>query len=823
MTKGTLIIGSGEKGENLIRRVKERVPENEIRKYLSITKSLNKDFFMEEDLYSEKRTLFNEESFKDFLKSFFKSILEKGKDHISFRYLLLFSLDENPFLSIEISNLIRSFHEEIELFPFEIEMFSILPSINSEKEKKSNCYKYLKKIDFLSSTKIPPFDFLWIINPDLISFMPEELLNFLADTVAEYLLTDVYRDFHTQAKMNIFKDKFHGKNTRYSSMGIYHLLFPREKWIFFLSLKLSRDILLLESLSPFPPTPEVAKGMSERFSYFLEETDIQNLLNLSISQKRIEEIIPTLNRVIEESESLDEKETLEIFYTNLDFIIEKKWERIYKEQKFQKYFNSFMTEIVRKMEEIMDKEPHGPFVSSSFMNFLMGRDDILRKILKNLELLKEELPKPLNIPFYLFGWRKGGPSETLIALFLVLSEEIRNTLRLHGLPFGIVTQWKELWEEIEKVKKNSKVFDLLGNDKDYFIELTDIADKVKKALDMPYNNTLSPDDIKQFMNILERRDKKRLEEPLKELKSVDKELREIKSKIKSLGWRIILPSNWKYLSQKREITRKRKSKYEGFMGVVNVFLEKRTKFLPCIYLLLLNEAIEKEIKPYEREVNDFSQALLSKVKSIEKIMDQIIFEENQFTYQIAKKVDEDISALYYTTFTPKDLPEMLLKFFDFLSSPPKISLFYKESERSKFLNGLEMFTLANFEWLRSWNAERVLFHLKRVETALNVLQSSCKPHLGLKDYPEDKGRNCLYIGIENIEKTKLNRSPYNECLNVNHQFFSTSDPQIISGLKIAHGFPLFVIDGMKHLYQCYKELGLEETSEEEIFPENWIK
>lgn len=748
-----------------------------------------------------------EKDFSAKKETFLKKLIEyyqifKRKKTTNIRYLLFSSLDENIGVSIplEVAETIYKFHIEVIHMPCSIEGIFLLPSLKANKKEKANCYAFLEKLDELIVNNNKKFNFLWLLDTN---YFPISALKEIFDI---YLSTDIYAQFHAQAEANILKGKFLERPTAYSTLGILKLIFPVEKWQKYLSLKLKKDILTLTRLSLLEPTIDIAKLAVSAWSSFFEKTNLPETVDFITSYKKLEGEKEILEGLLKETEEVEE--IINRFFGKLEHATNQEISNIW-EEKLKQHSEEFFNYLKKEIEDILDKDSHGPFNALAFITLILNTNGPYTHILKKVEQ-KEEIPLPTTLSGYLFGMKGKESSEVLKIIFNEIIDELKIIYSKHFIPLPEIKDWDSLWNEFERLTNLSEFTILFGNDKERILELKEITQIIKNTSKRPYSNPLTSANIKKILSILEKEDKRQLKQLADEVKSIEEKFNYINNQIKNLGWRKYLPYKWGLFLDKKEIEKERIKIRNKLKEKALLMIEKKKRLIPCYTAIFFYEKLREKINPLEKEIKEFVNSLINELQNAEKEMENIFFESNELNKQIVEKTDENILKLYHTQFSSQDIPENIFEkeFFSFLKVlkiPSKISSFYSKDKREQFFEMLSLFCLNKFAWLLDWNIEKVLIYLGKVEEALYTLESSCIPFLKIKEYPEEKVRQCLYIGIEDETITKLNRSPYCDCLKGNHQFYSTKNAWEIVGLKIIHGFPLFVIEGWEHLKKCYEK------------------
>ncbi|HIE43659.1 MAG TPA: hypothetical protein EYP78_02545 [Candidatus Omnitrophica bacterium] len=742
--------------------------------------------------------LSKEETFITKLSHYHEAFKQQKVDDI--RYLLLCPLWEKVGVSIpiELTRLIRRFHQEVTHMTYEIEALLILPSLSTSKEQKGYCFEFLSKLDS-EITESEGFDFLWLLDSNRL---PPSALR---ETIRLYLSTDIYGSFHAQARGNILREKFEEGITAYSTLGIFKLVFPARRWQLFLSLKLVRDILSLTPLSPLEPLPETARMATSGCAHFFEKTELPRIVDNIRSHTELSGAEQALQGLLQEAEEIEK--IIDRFFAKLELLTNQEEGKLWEDGGLKQYSEGFRERLKKEAERIMDTESHGPFSSLGFITLLLNREGPYTNLLRELEEKGEQVPMPTNLVGYLLGWKGKEDSATLKIIFEEITTELREIYATHFIPFPEPKTWDGLWNELERIISLPDFNILLGKDSGRILELKEITKLPKTAYERPYTCPLTPDNIRTTLDVIEKYGRKRLENLLAEVKSVEEKLAEIEAEIKGLGWWRYLPHKWGLFLDRRAIRKSRAIVRERLKDEAELIIEKRKRLLPCYIFILIYKRLDAILSPLEEEIRGFTEALIAESEALETEMNQITFDTDTLNFQIAEKNEKDISKLHYTQFRSQDIPQIFEKeFFEFLKVPSELSRFYTEGERERFFSGLRLFALAKFQWLLGWNAEKVMLHLGKTENLLDTLQSYSRPFIAIKNYPEEQVRDCLYIGLEDETQTKLIQSPYIQCLRGSFQFYSAGNPWEITGLRIVHGFPLFVVEGWEHWKRCYEEV-----------------
>lgn len=741
--------------------------------------------------------LSKEETFIEKLSRYHQAFKQQKVNDI--RYLLFSPLYEKVGVSVplELVRLIHGFHQEVTHMTYEIEGLLILPSLSASKEHKGYCFEFLNKLNS-EITESEGFDFLWLLDSNRL---PPAALR---ETIRLYLSTDIYGSFHAQARGNILRERFEESISAYSSLGVLKLVFPARRWQLFLSLKLAKDTLSLTRLSPLEPLPETARMAASGCAHFFEKTELPRIVDSIRPHTELSGTEEPLQGLLQEAEEVEK--IIDRFFAKLELLTNQEEGKLWEDGGLKKYAESFREKLKKEAERIMDTESHCPFSSLGFITLLLNTEGPYINLLRELEEKGEQLPIPINLAGYLLGWKGKEDSAILKIIFEEITTELKEVYAAHFIPFPDPKTWDGLWNELERIISLPDFDILLGKDTGRILELKEITKLPKRAYEKPYTCALMPDDIRTMLDVVEKDGRKWLEDLLAEVKSVEEKFAEIEAVIKDLGWLRYLPHKWGLFLDRRELRKTRGMVRERLRKEAKVVIAKRERLLPCYISILVYKRLGAILSALESEIRGFTEALIAEAENIETEMNEIRFDTDALNFQIAEKNERDISKLYYTHFHSQDIPQIFEKdFFESLKVPPEISRFYIERERERFFSGLRLFALGKFQWLLGWNAEKVMLYLGKTEEILNTLQSSSHPFIAIKNYPDEQVRDCLYIGLEDETETKLIQSPYTQCLRGSFQFYSTGNPLVISGLRIVHGFPLFVVEGWDHWRRCYEE------------------
>jgi len=757
-------------------------------------------------------------------EEFFKKLIEyyqifKQKNITSIRYVLFSPLDEDIGVSIplEVAETVYRFHTEVAHIPCSIEGIFLLPLLKADKKEKANCYGFLTRLDEIianSNNRNNRFNFLWLLD---VNYFP---ISALKEIFNIYLSTDAYAQFNTQAEANILKGEFLGNPTAYSTLGIIRLIFPAQKWQKYLSLKLKKDILALAHPSFVEPNLSTAKLAVSGWTSFFKKTNIPQIISLITSYRRLKGEKEILESILIETEDL--KKIIDRFFAKLEHAINQEISNIWEET-FEQHSERFLNHLKKEVEDIIDKDSSGPFNALAFITLILNTNGPYTDILKNAEQ-KEEVPFPATLSGYLFGIKSNKESsEILKIIFNEVVKELKTIYSKHIISLPEVEDWDDLWNELERLTNLSDFSILFENDNERILELKEITQIIKDTSERPYSNPLTPVIIKDILNILGKEDKRQLNQLAEEVISVEEKLEHINNQIKKLGWRKYLPHKWGLFSDKKKAEKERIEIRNRLKEKALLTIENKKRLVPCYIAIFLYEKLREKITPLEKEIREFVDSLINELEDAEKEMENISFESNELNKQVIEKTDENILKLlklHYKEFSSQNVLDIFEKeffsFLELLKMPTKISRFYSKDRRKQFFEILNQFCLNKFAWLLNLNIEKILIHLGKAEQALYTLQSSCVPFLKIKEYPEEKVRQCLYIGIKDETITKFNRFPYFDCLKGTYQFYSTKNPWEIVGLKIVHGFPLFVIEGWEHLKKCYEEEESQQVKDEAL-------
>jgi len=769
---------------------------NELFNYAITLNNEHSDFIISGNRVEEfkKDFISKKENFLEIIGQYYQRFKQENVTNI--RYFLFSSLAEDIGTSIplEVTRAIRDFHKEVTIMTCEIEAFFLLPSLDAIKSQKAQCYSFLMELNNDYSL----FDFIWLIDANRLPQLA------LKDTISSYLSTNAYRSFNSLSKTAILNEKFLDMPISYSTLGIFKLLFPAEKWQKFLSLKLGKDILSLSRLSPFEPTKKMVEMAVSSYRYFFERTRLPKMVNIIKSCTALSGKEEPLAGLMEEEEEIEK--IIERFFAKLDLLTIQEEEKLWEEGGLKEECENFTEEVREEAERIMDEESHGPFSSLGFITLLLDTQGPYTTLLRELEEKGEKVSFSINLSGYLFGWSGEKPSVILKIIFNEIGEELRQIYSTYFLPFPELVTWHALLRELNRIINLPNFNILLGKDTGRVLKLKESAEIVINGYEKRYTSPLTSRKVIYILNVIEEPGKKRLKELLEEVRSIEKKFVEINGKIKSLGWRKYLPNKWGLFLDRKDIRKAREEVRSRLRKQGESVIEKRQRLLPCYASIFVYERLKEKLLFLENKVRGFTDALIAELQRLKREMEEITFEKDPITWQIAEKEEKDISSLYYKEFSSQDIPKIFEdEFFKFIKLPPRISQFYHDKEREQFFINLHTFCLYKFNWLLDLNAEKVMFHLKKVEDALYTLQSSCRPFVTFKEYPEEKVKSCLYVGLEDETRTKLSDPQYSQCLRGSYQFYNTGNPWEIPGLRIVHGFPLFAIEGWEHWKRCCEE------------------
>lgn len=516
-------------------------------------------------------------------------------------------------------------------------------------------------------------------------------------------------------------------------------------------------------------------------------------------------------------ETEDANEVVEDFLDKIEYAVVQASGRILERDDVKQQIDKFAKEIREKTEEIMDTASYGPFSAFAFLTLILDTDGPYTSFLRELEG-KSEISPPVNIPGYLIGWIAGKSSENLKIIFNEMTAELKNLYSKHFIPLPSINSWEELWNEFERMGNSPKFEKILKKDTASFSELKDAAKVIKQSYENPYTETVTPEKIKNILSTIEGRSAGNIKKTIDEMRPLEEELKQIEEDTKGLSWwKRLLPKNRVLLRKRESVGRRLGNVRQGLQAEANAVVKKVQKLLPCYAFLAVYEKLNEELMKLDEEVRGFTDALNMKVVETKTKMNTMEFPSDSITHQIACKDEDDIKALYHTNSAVKDIPEIFDKFLEPLK-PSKLSTYYQRDKREYFLNRLHSFAHNNFLYLNDWSAEQLIIYLNREEECMTTLQNSCRPFIGIekiKVIPELKLMECLYIGVEDEDKTKLNS--HSLSLKSETQFYSTGDTSQIIGLRLLHGFPVSLIEGWldweNATKDCLDEIGNDSRDE----------
>jgi len=730
------------------------------------------------------------------LRYFYQSFKEQRFSSI--RYFIISPVYEplGAAITLELAGAIRELHDRVSHVPCEIEGLLLLPGSVADSEQKAPCYEFLTKLD---NSAPAPFDIVYLLDVDYMK--PDYALS---ETIRFYTTTDVYKSVSAIYKGILIRSRFNDVPAAYSSMGISKLVFPKESWIELLGLRLLIDILLKSRISPFTPAPEAAITAVSELGEFLEELSLPGIIKAASSYSKLEGIGEAIRGLKESPEDVDR--VIAEFLEKIDYAVIQTTGGILEKDDVKQKASGFVKEVKEKTEETMDTATHGPFSALAFLSLLLDTDGPYINILRELERNGENLPPPGNLPGYLIGWVAVNPSENLKIVFKEMMAEVKRIYYAHQVPLPEIHSWMDLWNELERMENSPQFENILGSDATRLSELKGSAEIIKQSFENPYTTPLTPEKLRQVLSVFERKSAGNLKSIIERMRSLNEELNRVEVDIKDFKWwRKPLPSYWSLLRERERIRSSLETVRKGLEAEASAIIEKVQRLLPCRTFLLIYEKLNEELKLLEEEVSGFTGALTTEIIIAEERMRGIDFPSDVITHQIAHKDENDINALYHTNPATDGIPGMFEDQFLKQLKPPELSAFYQSGKRSEFLAALYAFALSRFLYLKDWSAEQLMLYLNREVECMTTLRDSCRPFIGIekiKGVPELNQMECLYIGVEDENKTKF--SSHSLSLKGEGQFYSTGKASQITGITLLHGFPVSLIEGWIDWKNCYE-------------------
>lgn len=842
MKKAEFIIGIGNQGAVFARRLKEKLRPDSSRKILNIVPGdMESDDRSSLSILTEKDHLETRKTFCSQKERFFKFLGNHFHDSVNredsrvgaCRYILLCLLKESPgsALPLELAWLIREFHREQSLLPLEIEAVIVLPSFEDSTEEKALAYACLRELNHFQAepqsggiTKEAPFDFIWFADPSKCSsHEDEEGFSYLLEVLALYLSTESYNEFHQQALSGFQKNLFQNKASCFSSFGLYRLYFPWKSWVDLLGAVLAEEILSHGPLSPLVLNTEVMQKRTERVSAFFDENGLEDRLKEILQH---DESIEDSHELIAwmKEEKKKEKDVPAQLFDRARLIIEKNKEALWGNREYDKYIKSCAENARKEAEALMDKASNGILEAELFLSLLLEQ----KSRFTTLPVTKngEESIVIKGIPSILFGQIQGTSHSLQDLMLKKIATELKEIYERRYIPWNEPAGWEDLYIELKKIFELEKTSDMLKDDEERARELYQLIKEIVEDQDVGKKGRKARTRLESFLHTSEQSAQRQVKKAATELEGIEAKISSVIKEIKGLGWKILLPHKWGHLFSWAKCKQIRSKKVREVSRQSHLYFQKTSSLLPYYLLRQFYDRLTEAVQDVREEVTGFINLLLAETQRLRQFVQSISFPDDRITYHVAKK--DDLSSFYYHKFSKNDLPALIEDFHKFLPiEEPIYSKYYRTGKRAEYLQNLDIFNKEQFLWLGGWSVEKVMFHLDRYQKPLTNLSSNLCPMVHFKKYPEDHVRDCLYIGLEDKEKTKLSKGPYDRYLKGTHQFYSTGERCWIHGIKIIHGHTIFSLEGIPHLRQCYQKLIQDgkmmhpEDMEnlEEIFPE----
>ena len=724
---------------------------------------------------------FSEEELERELLTFYQDFKVTGAERV--RYITLFPPYEGFGLSVQhVFKVIADLHREVILLPFETEAFILLPSVKSDRTAKARGYRFFENLETIPPRSVP--ELLWLLDPDRL---PDDLVD---DILSLYLSTNVYRSFNAQAETKANR----AKGRRYSSLGVAKLVFPAQKWHEYLSLMLVRDLLGVRPLSPVSVSLETARMALSQILPFL--TSKLSKISEAVSRPAT---FPQ-SEILLEGLAIDEEERLEKFLARLKLHINQKKAKCWDEMNSDAEL--FCQEAKKELESILDEAPHGLYSAWGFMGLILASGGPYLEFLKELDPWPEGL-SGVSLQSFLFGWQERIPSPVLDLLFREVMKELRQFYVSWLLPFPEPATWEAIFQELCRLLEVPELEKIIGEGRNFIEALKEKTEIVVMAAERPYASPLSGEDLEGILELLEARAREYLQGVINEVSPVRKEFEELEQRIAALGWKKYLPWFWPLLFRKRakkaEFERAKARLRQAYLQV----LERRQRLFPCYFAPFVAERLSELLETLEEEIKAFISLLGENRSSADQRIDGMDFSLPPFGFQVVK-TEEDIKSLYYHKFGPQDIPRLFDKFIQSFKEPgeppPKVSDFYTPAEkRTAFIRGLCAYSLASFAWVKDWDVRKVIAHLKKGNEMGSLLERRAETFLQFKDPVPTDIETALFVGLDNESRSPFPSSAFSAPSPL---FYSHGKPEIITGLRLCHGFPASSMEGWEHWRTC---------------------
>lgn len=839
MAKAECFIALDNRGTSFARRLARKLPDNVPRKWLSLLPAgaaAGEDRALEVAVGAEPvetRAAFRsgKEAFFHFLADrFHAGVLEQGDSVSACRYHIVGLLDEplGSALPLEAALLIREFHRERSLLPLEIEATLVLPALNAPSEAKACGYALLKELNHFHfrgpAGGVAPMDFIWVGDPARSrSDDPQDELGYLLEAMALYLCTDAHQELHQQVAREVHLSLFRKKPSTASSFGLGRLHFPQRKWIDLLGAVLSRDILSTGPLAPLKMGGDRLRAWSEKATGFLEEQDLP---------ARVKEILLHTESVRESPEFdawlRDEKNKEEDLPSQLSdrvrLILKDKADAVWEMRDYGGYAKRLGEKTRGMAEAIMEESPKGLLEAELFLSLLLEE---LGPHTGLLDSGKEGLSATSinGVPSLFFG------SPDLPSLFQErtlgqVADELKGIYGRRFIRRADSKSWAGLSSDLEELLHLETSSAMLKDDQKRVQDIFALAEAGVQAHRAEQTGGGARAWLDKFITDREQGARQAVVAEGAALERIEERIVGEAERMKAAGWRMLLPHRWGFLFSWGLFRWRRSKTVNTIQRLSRGYFEEMGSLLPYVLLGRCYDSVVQAVREVHEDVQRFIDLLRDEVNRIEQFIASTDFKDDSITYHLARK--EDLNSLYFHTFSPNGLYRLFERFHAELSGGgPVYSVCYRPHARAGYLAGLKTFSRNQFVWLGSWNAEDVMLYLNRSQEALTHLGHKTHRIVHFEKFPEDHLRDCLYIGLEEAEKTKLSSEPHAKCLRGNYQFYSTGDREWINGLRLVHGHTFFSLEGVAHLRQCYQQAVLNGRkmhpehmqSLEEVFPD----